>query len=104
MRLATSPNIRLRRQHALNQGRATITITRDVDDFGDRKFSYQDNAKNRKQPYTCGMNAPHQKKGLLIYRINRDDASNTGVIKKFLAQTAAFRAIGMEVDLVCPIN
>lgn len=50
------------------------------------------------------MNASQPKKGLLIYRINRDDVSNTGVIKKLLAQAAAFRKNGLEVDLICLSN
>jgi len=38
------------------------------------------------------------KKGLLIYRINRDDPANLGVIKKSQAQQKAFEENGISVD------
>ncbi len=40
------------------------------------------------------------KKGLLIYRINRDDSANFGVIKKCKAQQKAFIQKGMKVDML----
>lgn len=40
------------------------------------------------------------KKGLLIYRINRDDPANSGVIKKCKAQHDAFLKSGFEVDML----
>lgn len=40
------------------------------------------------------------KKGLLVYRINRDDPSNIGVINKCKAQQKAFRAQGFSVDMI----
>lgn len=39
-------------------------------------------------------------KGLLVYRINKDDASNTGVIKKCLAQQEAFRNHNIQTDML----
>jgi glycosyltransferase involved in cell wall biosynthesis len=40
------------------------------------------------------------KKGLLVYRINRDDPANIGVINKCKAQQKAFRENGFEVDML----
>ena len=40
------------------------------------------------------------KKGILIYRINRDDPGNAGVIKKCKAQKKAFRKLGFDVDMI----
>lgn len=43
----------------------------------------------------------HQmKKGLLVYRINRNDQSNIGVINKCKAQVKAFRQQGIPVDIL----
>ncbi len=39
-------------------------------------------------------------KGLLVYRINKDDPSNTGVIKKCLAQQEAFSHHGIQTDML----
>ena len=41
---------------------------------------------------------------LLIYRINKDDASNAGVIKKCRAQCKAFRKLGLDVDMIWLCN
>ena len=40
-------------------------------------------------------------KGLVYYRINRDDLTNIGVLKKCLAQVEAFKRLDVEIDLVC---
>ena len=40
-------------------------------------------------------------KGLAYYRINKEDKANAGVVQKMLAQMAALRASGLEMDLVC---
>jgi len=39
-------------------------------------------------------------KGLVYYRINRDDLTNIGVLKKCLAQVEAFKRLDVEIDLV----
>ena len=39
-------------------------------------------------------------KGLFYYRVNKDNKANSGVIKKAYGQAAAFRRLGVEVDLV----
>jgi len=39
-------------------------------------------------------------KGLIYYRINRDDIANVGVLKKCLAQVAAFKNLGVQTDLL----
>jgi len=39
-------------------------------------------------------------KGLIYYRINRDEIGNIGVLKKCLAQVEAFRTLGANIDLV----
>lgn len=44
------------------------------------------------------------KKALLIYRINRDDPGNSGVVKKCTAQAKAFRKLGVETDLLWLCN
>jgi len=43
-------------------------------------------------------------KGLVYYRINRDDLTNIGVLKKCLAQVEAFKRLEVEIDLVCLSN
>jgi glycosyltransferase involved in cell wall biosynthesis len=40
------------------------------------------------------------KKGLLVYRVNRDDPANIGVIKKCKAQKKAFEQNGISVDML----
>jgi glycosyltransferase involved in cell wall biosynthesis len=39
------------------------------------------------------------KKGLLIYRINKDDVGNSGVIKKCHGQLDGFKKLGLDVDI-----
>ena len=39
-------------------------------------------------------------KGLLVYRINKDDVENSGVIKKCIAQFQAFKKNGFDVDIL----
>jgi len=39
-------------------------------------------------------------RGLIYYRINRDDITNIGVLKKCLAQVEAFKNLGIQTDLV----
>lgn len=40
------------------------------------------------------------KKALLIYRINKDDPGNAGVVKKCKAQAKAFHNLGLEADML----
>jgi hypothetical protein len=40
------------------------------------------------------------KRGLLIYRINRYDPGNAGVVKKIKAQNKAFRKLGCKTDMI----
>ena len=40
------------------------------------------------------------KKALLVYRINKDDSGNEGVIKKCKAQARAFQNLGYKVDMI----
>ena len=39
-------------------------------------------------------------KGLIYYRINQDDLTNIGVLKKCLAQVEAFKRLNVKIDLV----
>jgi len=39
-------------------------------------------------------------RGLVYYRINRDDIANVGVLKKCLSQVASFEKQGVQIDLV----